>query len=436
MFDIENNEAKRYNIFKDDVDKYYEKEIFAQSIIEFLYPKTRLENEKKIKLYQKYFFFKSISLDITQRLEKKQIHLNDISISLFGEDTILFLGVFYKELIKYGLKDSEIISIFKNINFYIFYNSFMDVEEYNLDYIKEVCFEFYEDIVDFINKLDIKELFTFISIMNKLEPMNIFGTDRLRRVLSCNVYDLKQAIKYVNKMYKRGSKCRNEKYICKFLISKNILDEKKIVLNPNHIYDMYFEEFTEYNRQILLLFSILYDYMKLKENSHLDYVATVYFLSGKAQLGYYFAKEFLKLLYASMEMINKDLSIRDKIKIVFLENYSRSMLKPYLKACDIYEDISFGKFNYSKLNRSKFESFGSRILSLKSPLIANQDNSLEKLFEFLRKDRSLKFNYNIDDFLVLILNYGDAYKIFNDFSSYKKARELIYSEIKEMRRIK
>lgn len=130
----------------------------------------------------------------------------------------------------------------------------MDVEEYNLDYIKEVCFEFYEDIVDFINKLDIKELFTFISIMNKLEPMNIFGTDRLRRVLSCNVYDLKQAIKYVNKMYKRGSKCRNEKYICKFLISKNILDEKKIVLNPNHIYDMYFEEFTEYNRQILLLF--------------------------------------------------------------------------------------------------------------------------------------------------------------------------------------
>lgn len=254
MFDIENNEAKRYNIFKDDVDKYYEKEIFAQSIIEFLYPKTRLENEKKIKLYQKYFFFKSISLDITQRLEKKQIHLNDISISLFGEDTILFLGVFYKELIKYGLKDSEIISIFKNINFYIFYNSFMDVEEYNLDYIKEVCFEFYEDIVDFINKLDIKELFTFISIMNKLEPMNIFGTDRLRRVLSCNVYDLKQAIKYVNKMYKRGSKCRNEKYICKFLISKNILDEKKIVLNPNHIYDMYFEEFTEYNRQILLLF--------------------------------------------------------------------------------------------------------------------------------------------------------------------------------------
>lgn len=140
---------------------------------------------------------------------------------------------------------------------------------------------------------------------------------------------------------------------------------KKIVLNPNHIYDMYFEEFTEYNRQILLLFSILYDYMKLKENSHLDYVATVYFLSGKAQLGYYFAKEFLKLLYASMEMINKDLSIRDKIKIVFLENYSRSMLKPYLKACDIYEDISFGKFNYSKLNRSKFESFGSRILSLK-----------------------------------------------------------------------
>lgn len=93
-----------------------------------------------------------------------------------------------------------------------------------------------------------------------------------------------------------------------------------------------------YKRQTLKLLHILKLYQDLKAG--IDHSKRVVIFSAKAAPSYVFAKQIIKVITETANMINNDPDIHGKLKVVFLENYDVSLAEKIIPAADINEQIS------------------------------------------------------------------------------------------------
>ena len=248
---------------------------------------------------------------------------------------------------------------------------------------------------------------------------------------------------------KRNNKTRLAEYIKK---------AEGAVVSPDSLFDVQIKRLHEYKRQLLNVLQILHMYVTLKENPSADFVPRTFVFAAKASPGYVMAKQIIRLIVEVSAMLASDPVTRDRLRVVFLEDYRVSLAEKIIPAADISEQISVAGKEASGTGNMKLMINGAVTLgtldgaNVEIHGAVGDDNmflfgmtadEVEALWrrgynpmEFINRDPALKsvmdmlmngINGNRFDDIVCSLirpGYGpaDAYMSMADFSDYVRAQ--------------
>jgi len=247
----------------------------------------------------------------------------------------------------------------------------------------------------------------------------------------------------------------------KIRLAEYISSANGINVDPDSIFDIQIKRLHEYKRQLLNVLQILYMYNKIKENPNLDIPPRTFIFAAKASAGYFMAKQIIRLIVAVSNTINNDPVAREKIKVVFIEDYRVSLAEKIIPAADISEQISIAGKEASGTGNMKlmingavtlgtldganveiFENVGEDNIFLFGMKAHEVDELWRRGYsplEFTRNNPELQavldmltsnvLGARFDDVAKSLLtnSYGtaDAYMALADFDSYVKAQQRV-----------
>ncbi len=111
-------------------------------------------------------------------------------------------------------------------------------------------------------------------------------------------------------------------------------------IDTHSVFDVQIKRLHEYKRQLLNALNIIGLYLDLKENPDLDIQPQTFIFGAKAAPGYQMAKQIIKLLCFISRDIEQNPRIREKLQVVFLQDYNVSLAEALIPSAEISEQIS------------------------------------------------------------------------------------------------
>lgn len=263
------------------------------------------------------------------------------------------------------------------------------------------------------------------------------------------------------------------KHYRKELLAKDIKIQNGIDVNPDSVFDIQIKRLHEYKRQLLNAIYVLDLYYRIKADPTIDMPPITVFFGAKAAPGYFRAKGIIKFINEISKMIRADEAVKNRINVVFVDNYNVSKAEKMFPAADISEQISTVGLEASGTGNMKFMIngavtlgtmdganveiaeavscdniyiFGCKIEDMEGTRayhnpqwqyenIPGIKRVLDTLIDGTFDDSGTGMFRDIYNSLLCGANWqpGDIYYVLGDFEDYRKVRDSAYMDFKNHR---
>ncbi len=111
-------------------------------------------------------------------------------------------------------------------------------------------------------------------------------------------------------------------------------------IDTHSVFDVQIKRLHEYKRQLLNALNIIDLYLALRDDPDMAMQPQTFLFAAKAAPGYAMAKEIIRLLCYISRDIDQHPRIKEKLNVVFLENYNVSLAEALVPSAEISEQIS------------------------------------------------------------------------------------------------
>ncbi|MCL2061373.1 MAG: glycogen/starch/alpha-glucan phosphorylase [Firmicutes bacterium] len=185
-------------------------------------------------------------------------------------------------------------------------------------------------------------------------------------------------------------------------------------INPESRFDVQVKRLHEYKRQLLNILNIIHRYLDITAHPNKSVTPETFIFGAKAAGGYFHAKRIIQLINCISAEIRKRPSVRQKLDVIFVENYNVSKAERIFPASEVSQQISLAGKEASGTGNMKFMLNGAVTLG-------TVDGANVEIAEAVGQDNIFTFGLKADEVDHL---WRHGYYATNYFTENKEIRRV------------